>query len=190
MHKHQVKTVFIILLLSLLPVSLFAQETVFDRYPVALGVGVGNLSGAGMSYQHWFGGWGYQVAGGFSAYPLMTYGNDPFMYNAGLEFQYPLYTDAFWDWIAGRLYLFVGVRHWGYIEAVETAPSSGVYTASPFTVELAAGGGVGSELVLFDHFAAVAEIVYIVIWKSGKNGLQESITMETYPQLSLRYRFN
>jgi len=184
------KAVLIFLLLCLVAGSLFAEQTVFEEYPSALGVGVGFLSGVGVSYQQWFAGWGYQVAGGVIYHPLqLKYGFDPLLTNAGLELQFPIYTDSFNTWLSGRLYFFGGVRFRAYYEAQETSAGSGVYAASPFTLELGTGGGVGAELVLFDHFAAVAEMVYALVWTPLGSEQRDVFMMETYPQLSLRYRF-
>lgn len=183
-------TVLILLLLCLAPSFVFAEQTVFEKYPAALGAGVGFLAGVGVSYQHWFDGWGYALAGGIIYHPLqLEYGVDPFLTNAGLELQFPIYTDTFNEWLNGRLYLFGGLRYRGFFEAEETSAGSKVYVSSPFTLELATGGGVGAEMVLFDHFGVIAEIIYALVWTPLGSTQHDVFAMETYPQLSLRYRF-
>ncbi len=179
-------TGFFLLILSLSPLS--AQEDTFSQFPKALGVQAGFLSGFGLSYQSWGEKVGHQVAAGMMADPSMTWGADPLVYNLGYEMQYPMYTDSFDTWLAGRLYLFTGIRHRGYIEAVYDSGSS-TYANSAFTLEFSLGGGIGVEAVLFDHFAAVAEMANAVIWKSGDTALSDRVSVDLQPQLSLRYRF-
>ncbi len=179
-------TAAVLLIITLSSVS--AEENTFERFPKALGAQVGYLSGLGLSYQNWGETFGYQVAAGVMAYPDYSTGAEPLLYNAGLEFQYPVYTDSFGTWLTGRLYLVAGARHRGYIEAVYNSGSD-TYEKSPFTVEFAVGGGIGVEGVFFDHFAVVTEMVDSVVWKSGESSLTDSIQVILQPQISLRYRF-
>jgi hypothetical protein len=168
---------------------LFAADpaSVVDRFPRALGVQVGRIAGIGISYQKWQDDTGFQVAAAGMYHPLMDDGHDVLNYNAGVEFQYLVYTDDFANWLSGRLYLFAGLNHRGYIEAVLIAPDT--YAVGDFHPEFGLGGGVGVEAVLFEHFAVVTEMVYALFWNPIQPVLHEQFMVEILPQISLRYRY-
>lgn len=168
---------------------LFAADpaSVVDRFPQALGVQVGRIAGIGISYQKWQDDTGFQVAAAGMYHPLMDDGHDVLNYNAGVEFQYLVYTDDFANWLSGRLYLFAGLNHRGYIEAVLTEPDT--YVVGDFHPEFGLGGGVGVEAVLFEHFAVVTEMVYAIFWNPIQPVLHEQFMVEILPQISLRYRY-
>ena len=167
---------------------LFAVETSFSKSPRALGVQVGRISGIGLSYQKWSGNSGFQVAAGGMYHPLMDDGHDILNYNMGIEFQQAIYTDDFSTWLSGRLYLFTGLNHRGYLEAIETAVPD-VYEKGDFHPEFGIGGGVGVEAIFFEHFAVVTEMVYVLFWHPIQPVFHEQFVVDILPQVSLRYRY-
>lgn len=176
----------LVMLVMAAATPLFAVDSVVDQFPQALGVQVGRIAGIGISYQRWQGDTGFQVAAGGMYHPLMDDGHDVLNYNAGLEFQYLVYTDDFANWLSGRLYLFAGINHRGYIEALAVGDT---YVVGDFHPEFGLGGGVGVEAVLFEHFAVVTEMVYALFWNPIEPVLHEQFVVEILPQISLRYRF-
>lgn len=162
--------------------SLTAENMVFDRYDQALGVQVGRLAGIGAGYQKWYPRVGFQIAGGFFYHPNMEDGRDRFAYNIGAEVQLPLMSHTINSFLAGRVYMVAGLHHRMYQEAVGDELS--VYTKGPIVTQFGAGGGIGVETVLFEHFALGTEFVYL-----GLYSLDGSLNVEMTPQVSIRYRF-
>jgi len=171
----------VILLALMVAVPLFANQ-----YPHSLGVQVGRLSGVGASYQVWTERVGLQVAGGMIYRTELEEDHDRLVYNLGFELQYPLVEHVVNSWLEGKLYLVAGIHHQGYQEAVETSPSSGIYTAGPLQLNFGLGGGIGVETILFEHFAIGTEFVYVGMY----NPKSEETMVNMFPQVSLRYRFS
>ena len=170
----------LVLLVTVL--SLSAENMVFDQYDQALGVQVGRLAGIGAGYQKWYPNVGFQIAGGFFFHPTMELGRDRFAYNIGFEVQLPLMSHTINSFLAGRVYMVAGLHHRMYQEAEGDEPNG--YTAGPIVTQFGAGGGIGVETVLFEHFALGTEFVYL-----GLYSLDGSLDVGMTPQVSIRYRF-
>ncbi len=153
------------------------------QYPNALGVQVGRIAGFGISYQRWEEGFGYQLATGLNYHSWVAEGDDRFVYNLGFEIQRPLVSHDISSWLSGTLYLFAGIHHRGYEEALGSESTG--YTVGPYTAEFGAGAGVGVEAILFDHFAFGTEFVIFGMYTPR----EERFAVNMLPQLSLRYRF-
>ena len=190
-HMLPLCVVSIILLLAATPLWAAGGDT--PRFQKALGFQGGQLSGLGLSYQEWKGDKGYQVAAGAMYYPNGEYSYRILDYTIGLELQSSLYHDSFSNWLAGRLYLFAGLNHQGYINMVDIDPNpdDSVYEYAPgaFQVVIGLGGGIGVEATLFDHFSIALEIGYGVFWTPTKPTLLEQVTVNIVPQVGLRYRY-
>jgi hypothetical protein len=184
-----VRSLLVLLFALVLVGNLFADDDLpFGTYPQALGAYVGRISGIGIGYQKWNDTYGFQFAAGGMYHPLMEGGHDIFNYNAGAQLQYPLFSDDYSTWLAGRLYVFGGLNHRGYKEAVYDE-SSYSYVEGDFHAEFGLGGGIGVEGVLFQHFAVSVELVYGLFWRPLEEKLPEQFLLEMLPQVSLRYRY-
>ncbi|PKL12650.1 MAG: hypothetical protein CVV52_09235 [Spirochaetae bacterium HGW-Spirochaetae-8] len=170
---------------------LAAVETPIPQFRQALGVQVGQLSGFGLSYQQWNGITGYQIAAGAMYHPLMDNGSNLLNYVIGVEFQNSVYMDDFSNWLTGRLYLFTGVNHRGFIESIDTNPAIDIteYAPGDFNAEFGAGGGIGVEAIFFEHFAVATEMAIMVAWNPTRALVLEQFAVDIGPQLSLRYRY-
>lgn len=173
---------FSLFLLCVLILPLSAEQ---NQFPHALGVQVGRLAGVGASYQRWISSLGYQIATGAVYHPLMEEGRDQLVYNVGLELQYSIIGHIINSTLGGNMYLVCGLHHQGYKEAVESTIDQGVYTASDLIMNFGFGAGLGVETILFDHYSISTEFVYVGMYNINT----EQLSLNMYPQLSLRYRF-
>jgi hypothetical protein len=187
---HRMLLLFVLSLL-LATTPLWAAEDATPRFQKALGFQAGQLSGLGLSYQEWKGDKGYQVAAGAMYYPASDYAYRILDYTIGVELQSSLYHDSFSNWLAGRLYLFAGLNHQGYIDMVDIDPDPVEYESGPgpFQAVIGLGGGIGVEATLFDHFSIALEIGYGVFWTPTKPQLIDQFTIDIVPQVGLRYRY-
>jgi hypothetical protein len=187
--RHIIPLILVIVLLA--TTALWATETETPHFQKALGFQAGQLSGLGLSYQEWKGDKGYQVAAGAMYYPISEYSYRILDYTIGVELQSSLYHDSFSNWLAGRLYLFAGLNHQGYINSVDTNPDPDEYDYGPgaFQAVIGLGGGIGVEATLFDHFSIALEIGYGVFWTPTKPELMDQFTVDIVPQVGLRYRY-
>lgn len=156
--------------------SVLAEEgaTVFDRFPSALGAhGVVDFAGGnglgGLSYQHWFGRNGLQVAAGGL---VSEYGS--YNYNLFGSYQYRLFGDDFNSWFAGALYTNVLLGHSG---------SGG--SSQDFEPLAHLGLGIGIESVLLEHLAPSIEFMYL----GSLNPLDLALSIGFGMGFSLRYRY-
>lgn len=148
----RIKRFAIIALIALAAATgLWAQgmddDTVFSRFPNALGAYVCYPVTGGLTYQHWFGRAGVQATIGGIA---QTTGE--FDYNVQGAFQYMLYGEDFADWFSGGLYTNVLVGHRGTGSAGAT-PS---YSPTEYL-----GLGVGIEMVFLRHLSTSVEFMYV-----------------------------
>lgn len=180
MHTKRVILSGILLVALLLP--LLGKETAFTSYDQSMGVQAGRLAGFGASYQKWYPSFGFQVAGGAFFHPNMEEGRDRFAYNIGMEFQLPLISHTITSFLAGRVYLAVGLHHRRFQEAVGDETIG--YTPADIVTQFGAGAGIGVETVLFEHFSLGTEFVYIGLYTTDG-----TIDVEMDPQISIRYRF-
>ncbi len=173
--------------------ALWAAEATTPKFQKALGFQAGRLSGLGLSYQEWKGDKGYQVAAGAMYYPIPDYYYRILDYTIGVELQSSLYHDSFSNWLAGRLYLFAGLNHQGYINTVDIDPNPDdyvyEYVPGAFQAVIGLGGGIGVEATLFDHFSIALEIGYGVFWTPTKAELMDQFVVDILPQVGLRYRY-
>ena len=207
------KTLVILVLLCLAVFSVNAEElSPFDEFDNALGGFYGEIGGAGLSWQHWSGKLGVEVAAGLSymqddiSYYASSWNTDDvdvdlFNYNVGGQFQYMLYQDSYGNWFDGNLYLFAGGQHTGvfrstysykevvYNEGLDTEysdyPTTG-HTSPFFIPGFAAGFGFGFETVFFDHFSLPFEIGLCGVWELGS---VMPVDAGIKFQGGLRYRF-
>ncbi len=181
------------ILLSFSTAILFAEEPInaFTAYPHALGAFAGDLSGYGLSYQQWFGRFGFETAFGGYYTPYNPeecgyYENvDILQYTIGIQGLYIVYSGnmvrSFADWLDGSLYIFSGIVHNGtvgrkckvnpaYSDA--TADTETPYIEDPnatptYSSQLGTGLGIGIEIVLFKHFSFPIEFGIDSIWTLG-----------------------
>ncbi|TVQ26707.1 MAG: hypothetical protein EA383_05020 [Spirochaetaceae bacterium] len=162
------------------------QELNRDRFPEALGFQYGLISGAGLSYQRWFGPTGLQVAGGILYFPAQTATSYPFVldYSIGLQVNRSVFASDYSDRVSGQLYLVGGVSHGGRIDRdYETS------NAGPFVPSIGLGGGLGIEIVLFEHFSFPIEVLYAGVWEGIDRPFNEQIRIDLVPQTGFRYRY-
>jgi hypothetical protein len=172
--------------ICLVSVSLFAAGTEnLNAYPHSIGVQVGQLSGAGLSYQKRISELdALQTTVGLSFDGNATW--DSFLYyNIGLEYQHTLFSDSYEDWFIGQLYVFTGVNHTGSIDT-ENYDSD---VLGPFTPGLALGGGFGVEILLFDHFSMPIEFGYGAFWEYADTSFIKQLQLQFIAQAGMRYRF-
>lgn len=137
-------------------------ESVFQRYPQALGVFWGEVAGRGLTYEAWAGNVGFHVTGGGIYLP--EGGFRVLDYTVGLELLYRVTAQDLTSFLSGQLYVFGGAMHGGYIEEVLVSPGSEqelpVYGPGPFTPYAGVGGGIGIEQIWFQHFSIPVQIGY------------------------------
>jgi hypothetical protein len=163
-----------------------ALRAPWETYPQALGAAFGEITGTGLHYHRWNKDVGFQVSGGIIYLPPEQATMTTLDYNIGTGFQWRVYGDVYSTWLAGSLYLFAGAKHRGYIpiRPVGETPTIGTYQA-----EVGAGGGIGVELVLFQHFSLPAEVGYGGTWTVTEPVLSEAFLVNLYGQVALRYRY-
>ncbi len=183
---------FLIIAVSILAaVPLFADEqkaaivAPAEEFPNAIGVfGSSAPSGVfsgGISYQRWFGTFGFAVTAGGMALPVAkATGNVSFFepgipyfmtwsYNAEVDLLLKLYPSNFWDWLSGDLYLYGALAHRGSVDRVYVSDPNGdqdlsdsYQEAGAFRPVFSVGLGIGYEITLFRHFAFQAQFGYAV----------------------------
>lgn len=161
------KIILALLMLSFFA-GLFAQadSTVFDRFPSALGAYANTSTTGGLSYQHWFGKFGAQVALGGIYLP----DGGSYDYNIQLGLQYLLYREDFADWFSGGLYASSMIAHRGFPSGIPQ-----VFTPTEYL-----GLGVGVEVILLRHLAWNIEAMYVVSYP---------FEVAISGSLGIRYRF-
>jgi len=150
------------------------------EFPRALGVFGSSMNGGGLSYQSWNSDLGFAVAAGAFAIPasglqfgentastdVMNYG-----YNIEANLLYRLFASNFWNWLSGDLLVYASVAYKGaqtadYIydpDKDETTDDS-YYREGTLEQSVAAGLGIGYEIVLFRHFSLPLQFGYQVEW--------------------------
>ncbi|MFP4114263.1 MAG: hypothetical protein ACOC2Y_05170 [Spirochaetota bacterium] len=164
----------------------------YEAFPGALGIAYGEISGTGLHYHRWNGSTGFGFAGGIVYLPIGSSLTDTTLdYNLGGAFQWPVYADTFAPWLAGSLYIFAGAHHRGYIPIVyeEVAADEIEAVTGSFQAEIGAGGGIGIEIILFQHFSIPAEFGYGADWTITETNLGEAFRVQLYAQTALRYRY-
>ena len=182
-----------ILLLFFSTAILFAEEPInaFTAYPHALGAFIGDLSGYGLSYQQWFGRFGFETAFGGSYTPYsseecsISPSVDILQYAIGIQGQYIVYSGnmikSFADWLDASLYIFTGILHDGTIGknckvnpnySDSNSSNESQYIEDPnaqpsFSPKLGTGLGIGIEIVLFKHFSFPIEFGLDSVWALG-----------------------
>lgn len=142
------KSILVVVLLTIVGAGLWAQETVFERYPGALGAYASYPVSGGLTYQHWFGKFGFEATlGGIAE------SGGSFDYNVQGAFQYMLYGEDFASWFSGALYTNVLLAHRG---KGSTAADSPFYTPTEYL-----GLGIGMEMVFLGHFSTSVEFMYV-----------------------------
>lgn len=158
-------------------------------YPDALGAAFGPISGIGLHYHRWEKSFGWQVTGGILYFPPgQQPGQTSLDYNLGGALQWQVYGDTFAPWLSGNLYLFLGGNHRGYIP-VRSSGDPLVFTNGPFQADITAGPGIGTEIVLFEHFSIPIEFGYGGTWTVTQPDLSQAFTVNIYGQTALRYRY-
>ncbi len=158
-----------------------------DRFPEALGFQYGLISGAGLSYQRWFGPTGFQIAGGILYFPAQTETTYPFVldYSIGFQVNRSVFASDYSDRVSGQLYLVGGVSHGGRIDRGDFGTSA----SEPFVPSIGLGGGLGIEIVLFEHFSFPIEVLYAGVWEGIDRPFNEQIRIDLVPQTGFRYRY-
>ncbi|HPM73553.1 MAG TPA: hypothetical protein PLE25_11325 [Spirochaetales bacterium] len=148
----QKRLIILVLIAAVASAGLWAQgmedDTVFSRFPSALGAYVCYPITGGLTYQHWFGRAGLQATIGGIA---QTSGS--FDYNVQAAFQYMLYGEDFADWFSGGLYTNVLLGHRGSGTTGSDGPS---YDPVEYL-----GLGVGIEMVFLRHLSTSVEFMYV-----------------------------
>ena len=162
-----------------------------DRFPEALGFRFRDISGMGLSYHRWMGSTGFEIAGGILYFPLAVQADFPIVldYSIGLQVNRSVFASDYSDRVSGQLYLVAGISHRGEIEREFTTGGSGQETAGPFVPSIGVGGGLGIEIVLFDHFSFPIEVLYAPIWSYTGEPFLESVRITLAAQTGFRYRF-
>jgi hypothetical protein len=153
-----------------------------EEFPSAAGAFGSTLLGGGLSYQRWFGVFGFAVTAGGMAYPASGGSTYPaaaavsgagadflvYDYNVQLDLLLRLYSSNFWNWLSGDLYAFATVAHKGSAgsEFVDedgdiTTLDDEYYRQSPYVPAVAIGVGIGYEIVLFRHFSVPLQFGYV-----------------------------
>ncbi|MFW5686092.1 MAG: hypothetical protein ACOC0O_05495 [Spirochaetota bacterium] len=162
----------------------------YERYPEALGAAYGEITGTGLHYHRWMGTTGYSVAAGILYLPpSQAISGNVLDYNAGGGIQRRVFADSFAEWLAGSLYLFGGLQHRGYIPAVSSGGDPTSVSLGSFEAEVTAGGGIGIELILFEHFSFPSEFGYGATWTVTEPSIAEAILVQFYGQAAVRYRY-
>jgi len=192
MKKHILVFAFLILVNT---VFLVAQDTVdsnnptvFERWPSSLGFYVHTLNGPGLSWQHWFDRFGLSIAAGGLYDPTSGSYNSIIDYNIQGTFSYAVYREDFADWFSGNLQLGVylahrGLQEWQYPEYPIVDPLDAPLpdpVKKPFVPSVHLGLGVIIEIVLFNHFSFVTDLMYVGSIPLGLN---------LNPGFSFRYRY-
>jgi hypothetical protein len=181
----------------------------YETFPKSLGFQYGEISGTGLSH-HWANGTtSYQVAAGGIYVPYVSgdamgfsFTDTTLDYTVGGEAQFRVFGDAFTNWLTGQLYLFAGLNHRGYIplelvsEGYEDTSDpdrylyvNAIYSPGSFTPVIGLGGGIGIELVFFNHFSIPIELGYAVQWIPTSPSLAEQFRLSLIPQVGFRYRY-
>ena len=173
------KTLILLVLIALALSSLAAQEELpspAKLFPNSVGISgsattIGGMGG--LSYQRWFGDFGYSLTLGAMAQPVYevvgsTAASSPsfyaYSYNGELDLLWKLYSSDFWRWLSGDLYTYAKLQHQGGVQSIYT-PNADItkpatYVASPFGLTFAAGLGIGYEIILFQHFSIPLQFGY------------------------------
>jgi len=139
------------------------------EFPSSVGAFASSWSGGGLSYQRWYGSFGYAVTAGGFASPagdeltgsVSSYFN--WNYNVEVDLLYRLFASNFWNWLSGDLFAYATLSHQGqnnatYDEVAKTwAPGS-------YEPTITAGIGIGYEIVVFRHFSIPLLFGYAVNW--------------------------
>lgn len=148
----------------------YADETVFSRFPSALGAYVNYPVTGGLTYQRWFDRVGFEATLGAVASSAQDYD-----YNVQGAFQYMVYGEDFADWFSGALYTNVLLGHRGQDEIVDD-----VTYATGYAPTFYLGLGVGIEMVFLRHLSTSVEFMYVG---------QYPLALEFGFGGSLKYRF-
>jgi hypothetical protein len=150
-------------------------------FPSSVGVFGTSVLGGGLSYQIWFDRFGCALTVGGGAEPYTTAGsidlvNNPtgspdfyaWNYNVELDCMYRLYSSVFSNWLTGDLFAYGTVAHMGTTKAVYVnnadLTKQGSYVEGEFVPVVAAGIGVGYEVILFKHFSIPVQFGYMAQW--------------------------
>jgi hypothetical protein len=176
----------------------FAQDTAalespYEASPSALGffaMNVGRSSAVyGLQYHRWFDRFGVQVTGGGWYSPAGENNYPATMdYAFALQGMYAVYSNAFSDKIAGRLYLWGMLGHHGWMSTMNLTTTNPDGTTSygvgstGYLPALTSGVGIGIDITLFQHFSFPIEFGY-----SGQfiNGMSVSPSIGG----GIRYRY-
>lgn len=170
MKKAQVLIISVMLLAFLVVAPISAQdaaetkaETTIDSFPSALGVNFNYPLLGGLAWQRWFGNFGITVTTGGYYNPEGSQGFGTLY----CEPTYLLTENQFTPWFSGRLYLasLIGAKFASY---------------TPGYLNLAAGLGFGTELILFDHFSYSVNALYVV---------EYPLSVEMTGSTAFKYRF-
>lgn len=179
-------------------------ELIHRRFPEALGVQAGQISGIGLTYQRWFGDLGFQIAGGALYLPRDPDSETDFImgnmldYSIGVELQRSVYARNLEDLpLFWQLYIVGGLNHRGYIEVesewitTNDVTMDGEYdhTIKPYVPVIGAGFGIGLEFVLFEHLSMPIEFQYGGFWAGTDDDLANQFSISPVPQIGLRYRY-
>jgi len=185
--------VVLIIFLFVSPI-LFADQPVdvVKEYPKALGFQGGSISGTGLSYFRQLSDFSWQVTGGVLYLPLSqdSYG-DILSYVVGFETHFPVYDETITNWLGGQLYLFLGLNHKGVIPTSITGTGdAAVKVMGAYTPSVGIGGGIGIELILFQHFSIPLELGYGLTYSPTLGaGIADQLAVNLMPQAGFRYRY-
>lgn len=146
--------------------SVSAEESAspFVRYPRAMGIAAGQITGAGLAWMYWPDRLGFQIVGGATYSPAdgdaFFWDDRTLDYNVGGQLYRSVFTDTWAGWLSGQLYMWGGLRHNGYIPVVYEEANDG-YRERDFVAGVSGGVGIGVELLLYRHFSIPIEFGYV-----------------------------
>lgn len=162
------------------PDAQIETETPALSYPSSVGVFGSTVLGGGLSYQRWWDRFGCAITVGGSAEPYTSTGGLSWTtsggeadfyswnYNVELDLMYRLYSSVFAKWLTGDLFAYATAAHVGGAKAAYVANADaskqGSYLEGTFVPAIAAGIGIGYEIILFKHFSIPAQFGYVAQW--------------------------
>ncbi|HPE89505.1 MAG TPA: hypothetical protein PLH55_08330 [Spirochaetales bacterium] len=150
-------------------------DSVYGRWPSSLGYSLNVVSGAGLSWQRWYGPIGVAVTAGgvynedtVNATSTFDYTTVVLDYNAQLRLSRMLFAAEYSSALSTNLQAVALLAHRGYIACEETGydPETyeTIYERLPFAAEFMVGTGVAVELTYFEHLSQTVDFLYAASW--------------------------
>ena len=169
-----------IIIFILLIITFFAyteEKTIYDRYPIAVGIYFHFVSWSPLlQYQQYISDIGFQIGAIFFS-SANTY--DTYNYAAEITGSYRIFSIDWSNWFSSALYGLLDISNWGryYYSYGENAYR--------FSSSLSGGIGMGVDIVFFEHFSLALELGYGISSFSLMTG---SLNIGLITGVGLRYR--